>query len=273
MRFRVVMVSGPRRAGKSAVISALLDEVCTAAPHYLRLVAKSGTKQAPRGIARSAEECGVRTARWVDYDLSCVFEVLPEALAAIHRRDRHGCVLIEADVDPNLRHAYPYDFRVFVMPAPEDVHDVFRTPRQARAALQAVLHDTMAFAGEIYGMAESAEGGDAERHERRSPMSDTQITRLLHSPLGRDLACRTQCRPEYHDFLDCDVVVMNTGRGGTSSAVDESALRLEKLLRQADPEGTLKTEVFCCDIADHEDPRRQKLIAYFRDLYTRMITA
>lgn len=266
MGLHVIMVTGPRRAGKSALISCLLKEVCTSEPHYIRLAAVQGTKRAPRKGGRPAGGCGVVTATWVNYDPARVFETLPDALTAIHRRDRRGCVVIEADADPNLRHAYPYDCRIFVMPAPNEVHDVFRTPQQAREVLQSVLHDTALFAGEIFGLA-ADDGSVDEAHEPHPDMSDSQIVQLMRTPLGRELNSRIQCQPEYHDIVESDVVVMNTGVGGTSSAADDVVCRLEKLIQQARPGGNRRPEVFCCDITDPQDPRRQKLFGHLDTLY------
>ncbi len=270
MPLKVMMVTGPRRSGKSTLIEAMIEEVCPEEPHYIRLATSDGSKRAPRGPLPPRKKCGVSTATWVDYDPSRIFETLPAALSAVHRRDHRACVIIEADTDPNLRHAYPYDTQVFTMSAPENVHDVFRTPEEAKAALQSVLHDTHAFAGEIYGVFtddDSVTDGEVATRESRADMSEMQIISLLHSPLGEELASRIQCRPEYHGLIESDFVVVNTGIGGTSAVVDEVVNRLEKLAHRARAAQVHQQTVFCCDLCDRSDPRRKSLFGDLRRVY------
>ena len=111
---RVFLVIGPRRSGKTLLISSVIEEICTREPHYIRLAPHHGSKRAPRRPCRPNVNCGVATATWVDYDPDRIFETLPETLSAVHVRDQAACVVIEADTEPGLRHAYPYDYRVFV---------------------------------------------------------------------------------------------------------------------------------------------------------------
>ena len=245
----------------------MVDEICSGQPHYLRLATVAGSKKAPKRAHRPNVNCGVATATWVDYDPSRAFETLPEALTAVHRKDPGACVIIEADTDPSLRHAYPYDCHIFAMPAPTSVHEVFRTPQQAELALQAVLHDTASFASEIYGLFAEDDSGADDVHEQRPDMSDSQIVTLLHAPLGQELASRIQCQPQYHGLLESDVVVVNTGVGGTSADVDEVVRRLEKLVRRTRADGAPRPSIFCCDLRDAEDPRRKKLFEHLRKAY------
>jgi hypothetical protein len=267
MGLQVIMVTGPRRAGKSTLISCLIKETCKREPHYIRLAAAGGPKRAPRAVPDPPHDCGVVTATWLTYDPRRVFETLPEALAAIHKKDRKARVIIEADGDPNLRHAYPYDCSIFAMPCPADVHEVFRTPQEAEAALHSALHDTMAFAGEVYGLEGGDEAGPDEGHEKRPDMSDSQIVRLLGSPLGADLAARIQCQPPYHGLVDSDLIVVNTGVGGSNGAVDETVRRLEAMLAKARRKQDNCPAIYCCDVCDKEDPRRAKLFEYFCKRY------
>jgi energy-coupling factor transporter ATP-binding protein EcfA2 len=274
MALNVVMVTGPRRSGKSTLITGLINEVCSHQPHYIRLTEKTGTKHPPRQ-APACGDCGVATATWVTYERDRVFETLPETLAAVQKHDELGCVLIEADTDPNLRHAYPYDTQLFTVPAPARVEDIFRTPQQTRQALQAMMNDSVAFAGEIFGLtpdgqrrraARTGAGSDGHVSDglgQRADMSDSQIMHLMRSPLGEELATRIQCRPAYHGLLESDAVVVNTGVGGATEVVDQVVHRLEELARRVRRED-LSPIVFCCDVKDPEDPRRQKLFEHFR---------
>ncbi|MCB9850321.1 MAG: hypothetical protein H6817_06410 [Phycisphaerales bacterium] len=271
MALNVIMITGPRRSGKSALAAALIAEVCTSEPHYIRLAAQEGTKRPPLRKEGEKKGCGVATATWVNYDPRLVFETLPATLAAVQRRDRVGCVLIEADTDPNLINAYPYDTHIFTVPAPEKTTDVFRSPYEAKQALQSALHDTSAFVGEIFGVCADVDDSSDDSlsdgsDEERPDMSDSQIVELMRSPLGEQLASRIQCHSEYHGLLDSDAIVVNTGVGGVSEAVDEVVHRLEKLARQTRRKD-MAPIVFCCDVRDQEDPRRQKLFAHLKRRY------
>ncbi len=272
MGLTVFFVSGPRRSGKSTVIQTMLDELYTRPPHYLRLAALSGDKRPPpaeRSTPGPPKKCGVGSARWLDYDQDLIFEVLPEALTRIHKRDRYGSVLIEADADPHLRNAYPYDRRVFVMPAPASLTEVFRSVRQAAQALQHVLDDTVAFASEIYGMLDSTlageDGGDDE-HEDRPAFTASQMRGFLNSPLGDELATRIQFQPAYHGLVESDVVLINTGIGGVSPVVDDCVHRIERLLARLRGPSARKNVVFCCDPLDPQDPLRKKFFAALKTL-------
>jgi hypothetical protein len=271
MGLKVILVTGPRRGGKSALISALVKESCTRDPHYIRLAASDGPKRPSRRAAAAANgpsnDCGVITATWLAYEPRRIFEMLPESLDAIYRKHRNACVLVESDTDPNICHAYPFDCCIFAMPGPADVHEVFRTPQEAQVALQSALHDTTAFAGEVYGLSDGDEDGKEDSHESRQDMSDSQIFRLLQSPLGLDLAARIQCQPAYHAIVSSDVVVVNTGVGSSTSAVDETVRRMETLVARSRRKRDDGPVIFCCDVCDDEDPRRTRLLEHLRGRY------
>ncbi|HUU83162.1 MAG TPA: hypothetical protein VM243_06620 [Phycisphaerae bacterium] len=266
MALTVTFVSGPRHAGKSTVIQAMLGDLYKRPPHYLRLAKIAGDKKPPLTMGRPPVDVEVGSARWLNYDEDSIFEVLPEALTRIHRKDRYGAVIIEADADPHLRHAHPYDRRIFVMPAPRSLHEVFRSVREAATALQGVLDDTAAFAREIYGMIDSSLTDD-EEHERRAPFTARQLRGFLDSPLGNELATRIQFQPEYHGLVESDVVLINTGVGGLSPVVDECGRRLERLLARLRGGAARKNTLFCCDPVDPHDPLRKKLIKALKDLH------
>ncbi len=266
MAFKVTIVTGPRRSGKTEIIRTIIDEVCKHEPHYIRLAALDGTKRPPKEPPRKAQDCHVATATWINYDPNRVFEAVPRVLTAVHRKDADACVIMEGDTDPSLRSAYPYDYKLFVMPAPWDVHDVFRTDAEAEDALQSVLNDTVMFTKEIYGIS-ADDDSISEGHERRKDMSDSQIGVLMRSPLGQELAARIRCQPEYHGVAESDIVVVNTGVGGTTAVVDEVVQRLEKLVRGSHTGEQAHPQIFCCDICDADDPRRQRLIERLHAVY------
>jgi hypothetical protein len=266
---RVTIVTGPRHAGKSAVISSIVKEVCRTPPHYIRLAPREGSKRAPRQPAKppTAEAPGVASATWLNYSSDRVYEVLPEALTCIHKKDRNGCVILEADTDPDLRHAFSYDCFIFVMAAPNSISEVFRNAEQAHKALQSVLDDTACFAREIYGMFADEDSAPPPTPKSRKSMSDSQIIHLLHTPLGQELATRIRLQPDYHGLIESDVVVVNTARGVIGPVVDEVVGKLEKLVARARPEVSRRPAIFCCDPGEAQDPRRQKLLESLKMVY------
>ena len=258
MGLTVAFVSGPSRTGKSTVIRAMLNGLCRRPPHYLRLKATNGSSKAPATIAVRTDGLQVASARWLNYHQDLIFEVLPEALAEIHRRDRYGVVLIEADADPQLRNAYPYDHRVFVMSAPRTMTEVFRSVSQAAQALRGVLDDTTAFVTEIYGLLD--EDGVEDEHEPRQPFTTRGLSGFLNSPLGEELATRIQFQPAYHGLAESDLVLINQGLADTSPTTLDCVTRIERLLERLRGPTAAKDVVFCCNLSDSRDPNRQRVL-------------
>ena len=150
MPIETLFINGPRHGGKSTIARMIAEHVLTSPGHYLRMcLAKDEHTNAvvaldPSRHAKVGD--GWASMHAVAYTADRVFETLPDGLRTVRELDRRGFAVIEADADPALRHAYPYDYRVFVMPAPQDLHAVFRTPEAAAEALQQVMQDTSAFA-------------------------------------------------------------------------------------------------------------------------------
>ncbi len=260
MGLGVTFVSGPRRSGKSAVIRAMIDRLWKHAPHYIRLVRIGSDKRPPKQTVKEPADQGVASARWLLYDDDRIYEVLPEALTAIHRRDRYGSVVIEADADPTVRHAYPYDHRVFVMPVPASVSEIFRTPHQAAAALREVLKDTTTFASEMFGLLDESLGGDGAGREDRVDLTATQWRGFLYSPLGEELTTRVQLQPPYHGLVESDLVIVNTALG--SAVVDgnpclQKAALLLSHMRKLSGRGS---DLYICNLYGEEDPVSRKLL-------------
>ncbi len=262
MALTVLFVSGPRRSGKSCVI----QQFCSAtgapsAPHYLRITNVKGDKRQPTDAKPPANDCGVASAQWINYDEDRVFEFLPNALRRIHRQDRHGIVIIEADADPLLRHAYPYDYRLFVMPAPHRPTEIFRTSFQAATAFKSVLDDTAAFASEIYGLVEDDDKFDVGGTEQRSALTANELRGLINSPLGDELATRILLQPSHHGLIESDLVVVNRAIGGQTLVVDDCVRRLEKVLTHVRGAEEARQALFCCDPQNVDDPLRHDLVS------------
>lgn len=260
MGLSVTFVSGLRCSGKSALIRAMIDQLWRTEPHYIRLVRSGSDKLPPNTASKRVPECGVASARWLEFDAEHVFEILSEALTAIHRRDQSGCVAIEADADPTLRHAYPYDHRVFLMPMPRTITEVFRDPPRAAEELQHVLDDTVAFASEIFGLFAEQGQEEVDPSEERPDLTDTQMRGFLYSPLGDELATRIQLQPAYHGLVESDVVVVNTGVGAKGLETDQCLRRIDQLLERIHGVSGRRSELFFCDPRDQSDKVCKKLL-------------
>jgi hypothetical protein len=254
--------------------------------HYLRVL------PAPDCYTNTLVELDAETARsavegdWLSvhrsfYTPDRAFETLPEALRAIRDRERRAFIVIEADTDSALRHAYSYDYRLFVMPSPDSLHQVFRTPREAARALQQVMQDTSAFASEIFGLFDAASLDDSVGVvHQRSPVpvdedepvehlevGESQLRQFLNSPLGAEIASRIQLEPDYHALVEADVVVINTGVGEGTDEMDECVKRVEKLLARVRHDARRHSVLFWGDVTDTQDPTSKKLLKRLRTLF------
>ena len=259
MGLSVTFVSGPRRSGKSAVIHTMIDRLWTRPPHYIRLVKNGGDKHPPKASDRPRSDCGVASARWVEYGAEHVFEILSDVLTAIHCEDRFGSVAVEADADPVLRHAYPYDHRVLVMPLPPSVRDVFRDPGRAAIEFQRVLDDTQAFAAEFFGL-DAGDSDDGEPREARPELSTAQMRSFLYSPLGDELASRIQLQQPYHGLVESDVIIINTGVGKRTAETAECLRRVGRLLQRVRGQSGRPCQIFRCNPCDCSSPTGQRLL-------------
>jgi hypothetical protein len=231
------------------LIQAMIAGVWRTRPHYIRLAKAGSDKHPPKPCSRKPEDCGVASARWLEYDEEHIFEILPEALTAIHRRDRYGTVVIEAEAENILRHAYPYDHRVFLMPLPQCVKDVFRDPARAADEMKRVLDDTVAFASEIFGLfSNPLPDEDAEPCEPRPDLTDSQMRGFLYSPLGDELATRIQLRQPYHGLVESDVIVVNTSVGTQGPETADCLRRVERLLERIRGVTGRRGELVLCDL-------------------------
>jgi hypothetical protein len=283
MPVETLFISGPPEGGKSTVARLIAEHVLGRPAHYLRarLAADGHTNViCPLEPDHSGMGPGWASQYEVTYTADRVFETLPEALRKVRRQERRAFILIEADADPPLRHAYPYDYRVFVMPSPGSVHEVFRTPKAAAVALQQVMQDTAAFASEIFGLfgaaglddtcgvvyhepsAENAGGPNVERLE----VQESQIKQFLNSPLGGEIASRIQLQPAYHSLVEADVVLVNTGVGSSDETLDECVKRIEKLLGRIRHDTRRHSVLYWGDVMCTADPTYNKLLRRLKAL-------
>lgn len=262
MALCVTFVSGIRKSGKSMVIQTMVEKLWKKPPHYIRLVKTGSGKSAAKSKSAAKQptpKCNVASARWIDFTEDRVFEMLPEALEEIHREDRYGAVVIEADAEPSLRFAYPYDHRVFVMPRPASMQEVFRDPRQAASELRHALDDTAAFASEIFGLLQGSAEDSVEASEDRPELSGTNMRGFLYSPLGDELVTRVQLQQAYHGLVESDVVVV-AARGPGTPESDECLRRIDGLLARIRSLTDRRGEMFVCDPLDESSKDFSRMI-------------
>lgn len=284
MPVETLFINGPLGGGKSTVARVVAAEVLERPAHYLRI--QTALDNHTNVVLPVEPAPGAPPSPWasehlVKYTADRVFETVPEALRKIRRLERRAFAILEADADPALRHAFPYDYRIFVMPAPSDVHAVFRTPRAAAIALQEVMQDTAAFASEIFGLfeMESLEDSigveyhpptpdrESQQEVERLEITEAQIRQFLRSPLGGEIASRIQLQPSYHAMVESDVVLINTGIGGETEALTECLTRIEKLLARVRHDTRRHSVLYWGDISSRDDPTYSKLLRRLKALF------
>jgi len=271
MSLTVVLVCGPSGSGKSTLARLLAEEVLSRPPHYIRLRPAESDRSPPLHLSDGDTRTAFASVQTVAYTPQRVFEVVPQALRRVRKEARFATVVIEGDSDPCLRHAFPYDYRLFVMPAPGEVYEVFRRPEEAAAALHEVMQDTAEFASEIFGLFDDETWDDDEgvRHEPRSrvrdgveerlEVSESQVRQFLATPLGAEIASRIQLRPEYHTLVDSDLVLVNMGVGAGTPVVDDCVRRIGTLIARVRGPSRRGNVLYCCDPLNEADPLRARL--------------
>lgn len=231
----------------------LAEEVLGRAAHYLRLrPAQDGHTNAVIGDVDAAESGGLDKALWssvhtVWYTLDRVFETIPEGVQVAERLDRGAMAVMEADLEPALSNALPYDHHLFVLSVPQERGTVFRSSEATAAALQDAMLDSGSFAAEMFGLPEDDEIdellGDPKSPELammeeqfkkidRLLLDEDQIRHFLDSPLGAEVAARVQLQPAYHSLVQADVVVANYGTDTPSDSQRDCYRRLERMLTE-----------------------------------------
>lgn len=273
MALTVILLCGPRKAGKSLVARIVAATAAPASCWHLRVLPAGPTQR----LYIDDGELGLFAgATCLNYDHDRVFELLPDALRHVSRHPACKTVLIEADANPALRHAYPYDYRLFVLPAPRDLSEVFRTPAQAAAAMKQVMQDTASFAAEIFGLFDGESlADDPHLQQLRCPawqpepsveLDQQQLQSFLASPLGAEVASRIQLQPAYHGLIESDIVILNHTSQPLTPAAELCRLRLQTLLARLPSFGQRQTQLYCCSLIDQADPSRRQLLRHLSTL-------
>jgi hypothetical protein len=279
MPITTILISGPARSGKTTLAHTLAGRALDGSPPHLIRLVRNANCVGPVVVEASGPRNPALRGNWsVPYSQDLAFELVPQAIHQVRSGEKFVTMLLEADADPALRYAYTYTHRIFVLRAPRDVRDVFRTSNQAALALRDVLDDTAAFASEIFGLfgqdvLDESEGVRTMRQEMPSgsvekhvEVSGAQMRRFLNSPLGAEIATRIHLQPLYHPIVDSDIVVINAAGGG-DAAVVEQLLEMLRTLFGRIREGTGRHyDLFTCDPSSADDPCTQQLIVRLREL-------
>lgn len=256
MALKTVHVSGPARGGKTTLIQQVARQLRDEVLLHLRLVSDE------RSLAMHRPLAEVRSSRRHVYAPERVYEQIPAFLHECQEFADPATVLLETDANPCFRLAYSYDVRIFVMPAPQHLDEVFRNPEIAERFLRQALQDSAEFAHEMFGM-ERVPGLDDSRvglsrgpgdGAARSAADLHDLSQVLATPLGAEIAARVKLEPTHHALLDADVVVLNAGRGGRGEIADVCARRIERLIASLPPEAERRPRFFSCDPLDPKDP-------------------
>lgn len=285
MPLETLFISGPAGGGKTTVARLISEQVLKRQIHCLRMQVAadehSNTVIPADGKAEGRADNGWASMHTIHYTPDRVFEILPDGLRTVRRIERSGFTLVEADTDPALRHAYPYDYRIFVMPPPADINTVWRTPDDATAMLRTVMQDTASFASEIFGLFDMAglDDGVGVHHQQpdytcrrvelveRLDISESQIKQFLNSPIGAEITTRIQLQPDYHAVVESDVVIINTGRQGENETLKECVRRLEKLLARIRHDARRHSLLYWGDITNTKEATQAKLIKRLKKLF------
>jgi hypothetical protein len=281
MPVRTIFISGPRQCGKTTLIKLAAKELFKRPPHVIRLVPEQ-SDQPYLKLQEDYEAYNIASVHWVTYTPDRVFEVLPQAIKEIRGRQKYITFFLEADADPCLRHAYPFEYRIFVMHAPETTEEVFRSTREAAHALKEVMDDTAAFASEIFGLFEGDPLDDSEgvkhrriihagRTQEELEVSAAQMGRFLSSPLGAEIASRIQLQPEYQALPESDVVLVNTAVRTDFQMLGECIRRIEILLTRIRHDARRNNILCWCDPTDVKDPSLAKLLERLATLWSDLL--
>ena len=268
MPLTVILITGPRNGGKTTLVDLIGRDVLDHAPHHIRLVSTETANDAMGPPASTAPPTHVAASIQARFTDQSAMDVLTDALRAVRRKERYATVLVEGDDAPSLRHAFPYDRRVFVMPAPNEFHAIFRRPGEAAAALRKVMQDTEGFAAEMFGLlfdetgVQSPDAYAPEERRRRSAkaMDSKEVRRFLNTPLGAEIASRIQLQPGYQGLVESDLVAINTARDAMTKDMGECVQCIERLMARTHQNGVHRRFLYCCDPQNGDDPVRAKLL-------------
>jgi hypothetical protein len=194
-----------------------------------------------------------------------VFEEVPAELNRIAKRRSSRLVLVETDDHSCFRHGVNCDVRVFVMAGPANLHDVFRTAREAEAAARRAMNDTGQFAWEILGL-EPENPTARVRPDPRSAAVGTVEPEPLPARIGSSIAARLLLQPAYHALVESDVVILNLGVGGDGEIAERCAGRIEQMLSRMRQDDGRRIWFAACDPLDGNDPLAQRAIERIEQL-------
>lgn len=261
---KVSLINGPAGGGKSTVLCTLLENMTKIEPHYLRVTRAGSRNRPPLRLISANGGTGLSSARWLNYTNERIFELLPETIGKTDDDDAH--LFIEADSDPLLRAAYPYDHRIFIMPPPTSQHQIMRSQAQVALAIREMLDDSAVFTSEMFGVSEAEMEPKDESHDQREDLSESGVRTFLTTPLGHEVMARVSFQQDYQWILESHAVLVNTGISQLTGVAEAVLHRMMQVINHLPGDSTEKPKVFCCDPCEMGDPATQSFFKFIQDL-------
>lgn len=249
----ILHLSGPTGAGKSDFARLLATCIPADRFYHVRFDIHSG--EAPTNLRFVSGDTGRAANLHCYIKPDTVFESFSDILPTIADPRESALVIVETGCHPCFRHAYPYDAKVFLMPPPSTISEVFRSPDETAGAVERAMHDTAEFAAELFGLERVGPQDSAwfPTFEAADLQEDLSIEDFLHTPVGIEISSRLQLRPAYQGIVDSDVVYLNNAVKVMMTCAEECAARIEQLLEPLRRQLDRRTWFAACDPTDRND--------------------
>lgn len=265
----ILHISGPRGAGKSTLVRLIASLACADRVHHIRFDLH-GDDAVPHLRLVDREPAKIRNHHCY-VSPQTVFETFAEVVPSVTCPDESSVLMIETDAHPCFRNAYPYDGKVFIMPPPARLDDVFRQPEETAGAIDRAMHDTAEFAAELFGLERVGPQDSAwlpalDARDVRNLGDHQTVDEFLNSPIGIEIAARLHLRPMFQGIVDCDVVFVNTSLGGNMSVLRACTERLERLIEPLRERLKRRLCLAACDPLDRRDPATERGLRHVTEL-------
>lgn len=266
MPSHILHLSGPAGSGKTTLARVLTSAVPANRFYHIRFDLHRG--DAPPKLRLVHESHGRISTLHCYVKPETVFETFSEALSSVAGDGEQAVVIAETDCHPCFRHAFPYDVKVFIMPPPRDLADIFRSGEETAGAIDRAMHDTAEFAAELFGLERVGPQDSAwlPALDKLDCKADQSVDDFVNSPVGTEIASRLQLRPSYQGVFDSDVVFLNTFGRVMIHPAGDCIERIESLLEPLRRRLERQTWFAACDPMNPFDPTTQRGLCRIAEL-------